>query len=102
MSVSETLIAKWEPIIDSVPKSNVPTNFVHRLVLKFDGEQLPKQKTININKLKNQGYTIEDIDEIIYHTMYELEPITTKVDLFVDIEAVAEEVQPITNRILKI
>lgn len=102
MTVSdEDLIAKWKPIINSVSKSNVPSDLLHRLVLKLNGEEFPKQKTINIKKLRQQGVSSEDIDVIIDMTLSEFNDNIKTVDMFVDVEAVASYVQPITDRILR-
>jgi hypothetical protein len=101
MNVSETLVEKWEPIVNSVSKSNVPSNCLRRLVIKLSGKDSPTQKTINVQKLRKQGVSYDDIDIIIDWNLYELADDIKSVQMYVDLAAVANIVQPVTDRLLK-
>jgi len=100
--MSDILIEQWENIIKDIEKTNVPSNCIHRLVLKLDGESSPTQKTININKLRKQGVSSDDIDVIIDMNLAEFQHHIKRVDMFVDVKAVASLVQPITDKLLKL
>jgi hypothetical protein len=50
--------------------------------------------------LKEQGYEAEEIEDVINETLYELKDFIDSVDFFLDIDAVAQEVQPETDKIL--
>ena len=61
---------------------------------------LTKQKTINIHSLRKQGLSLEDVESVLTRTFNELDAVIRDVDFVVDISAVANMVQPETDKLL--
>jgi hypothetical protein len=59
-----------------------------------------KQKTINIHSLRKQGLSLEDVESVLTRTFNELDAVIRDVDFVVDISAVANMVQPETDKLL--
>jgi hypothetical protein len=59
-----------------------------------------RQRTLNLQQLRQQGLQIEEIETIVTRTLIELEDQLRDVDFVVDIGAVAEIVQPETDKLL--
>jgi hypothetical protein len=59
-----------------------------------------KQKTINIHSLIKQGLSMEDVESVLTRTFNELDAVIRDVDFVVDISAVANMVQPETDKLL--
>lgn len=92
---------KWRHIINDVEKSDIPTHLIDRLVIRLNnGAGLENVQTIDITSLKERGYSSIEIEDVINETLYELNDFIDSVDFFVDIDAVANEVQPQTDKIL--
>jgi hypothetical protein len=106
IKLSTEFLDKWKHIINDVEKSDIPTHLIDKLVVRLNGadgdtgsEEMSIQ-TINISELKDQGYLAEEIESVINETLYELNDYIDRVDFFLDIDAVAREVQPETDKIL--
>jgi hypothetical protein len=104
IKLSTEFLDKWRHIINDVEKSDIPTHLIDKLVIRLhsnysdsDSENL---QTINISLLKEQGYVAEEIEDVINETLYELNDYIDSVDFFLDIDAVAQEVQPETDKLL--
>ena len=100
--LSTEFLDKWKHIISDVEKTDIPTHLIDKLVIKlFNSEKLPENtQTINISMLKDEGYHPEEIEDVINETLYELNDYIDSVDFFLDIDAVAQEVQPETDKLL--
>ena len=85
-------------IIRDVDVTEIPLECLKKVVIRLAGR---KQKTINIQLLKRRGHNFDDIETIINHTLNELDLIITDVEFIVDVELVAEIVQPATDKLLK-
>ena len=94
----ETLQA-WEDLIEAVDKSNIPMKFVNRLTLYFMDVELEPQD-IEVRKLRQQGYTDDQIEMIIAEVIKETKSQVYSIEFMVDIENVASEVQHATEQIL--
>jgi hypothetical protein len=66
-------------------------------VIKLKGG---KQKTLNVQTLKRQGLSLEEIETLMTRTFGELDDQIYDVDFVVDISAVAALVQPETDKLL--
>lgn len=97
MQFSDEFLAKWEHIIDEVSKTEVPLECIKKVVVSLHGR---RQKTINLYQLKRQGLDIEEIEIILTRTLTELGDQVRDIDFIVDTVAVAEIVQPETDRLL--
>jgi len=101
MYLSEDFYDRWQHIIDHVEKTNVPVECIDRIVIKLYGDIGPKQKTINVGTLRSNGLDPEEIESVINRTLTDLTHDIRKVDFFLDLEAVADIVQPETEHFLK-
>ncbi len=90
-------LRKWESIIEDVDKVKVPVQFIKKIIVKMTGK---KQHTINIQNLLKQGLDPEEIEEVVSRKLHELDPLITSFDFILNIESIAETVQPQTDKIL--
>lgn len=102
IKLSTKFLDKWNHIINDVEKTDIPTHLIDKLVIKLynNGDEEKQQQVIDITLLKEQGYENSEIEDVINETMYELNDFIDSVDFFLDIDAVAQEVQPLTNILL--
>jgi len=92
------LLAKWEHIIDGVEKTKIPVEFIEKLILKLDGR---RQKTINIKKLFSQGLESDEIEMAIVRKLDEHDEEMVGIEFVLDIEGIADIVQPEIDDLLK-
>lgn len=97
MLPNDELLMKWEGIIDTVSKTNMPLECIKKVVLKLQGG---KQKTFNIHSMRSQGMEFEEIEILLGRALDELEPITKDIEYVVDINSVASIIQPETDKLL--
>jgi hypothetical protein len=97
MQFSDEFLTKWEHIIDEVNKTEVPLECIKKVVIRLHGK---RQKTINLNTLKRQGLDIEELEIVLTRTLTELGEEVRDVDFIVDAAAVAQLVQPETDKLL--
>lgn len=98
MQFSDEFLAKWEHIIGDVQATEVPLECIKKIIIRFAKK---RQRTINLNTLRRQGLDIEQIETVISHTLQQLGETAHDMDFVVDIGAVAEIVQPETDRLLE-
>ena len=96
--LSPELFEKWEHIIDDVEMTKIPVEFIKKLVLKLEGR---KQKTINIKTLINQGFDVDEIEDAVARQLEEYDEDMIGIEFVLDIESIAEIVQPETDELLK-
>ena len=101
IKLSTEFLDKWKHILSDVEKTDIPTHLIDRVVIKLlSSEEISENvQTINISLLKDEGYDAEDIEDVINETLYELNDFIDSVDFFLDIDAVANEVQPETDKL---
>ena len=97
MPFSDEFLAKWEHLIDEVTKTQIPLECIKKVVIRQRGG---KQKTINLQTLWRQGLDSEELEIIVGRTLSEIEADLHTVNFIVDAAAVAEIVQPETDKIL--
>jgi hypothetical protein len=96
--LSPELFEKWEHIIEDVDKTKIPIDFIKKLILKLEGR---KQKTINVQTLLRQGFDSDEIEEAISRKLDEYEDDMLSIEFILDIEGIANIVQPETDSLLK-
>lgn len=94
---SDEFLAKWEHIIDEVVKTDVPLDCIKKIIVKLNDR---KQRTINLYKLRQQGLKNDDLEAMLTRTLDELNDDIIDIAFVVDIGAVAELVQPETDKLL--
>lgn len=90
-------VRKWEQILETVDKNRIPVHFIKKLVVKMRGK---RQHTINIAKLINSGLEPEQLEEVVRKRLLELDDVTVSVEFVLDVQAIAETVQPETDQLL--
>ena len=95
---SEDFLDRWENIINEVNKTDVPIECIKKIVIKLESK---KQKTINMNTLKKQGLDWDEIEVVVNRTLASFGDDVYSVDFIVDAGAVAELIQPETDKLLK-
>ena len=90
-------IEQWEDLIGTVVQDQVPIGCVKKVLFKLRGG---KQKTINLQTLRKQGLEIEEIETVITRSMFDLKDDMINMDFVIDVNRVAEYVQPLTDKIL--
>lgn len=98
MQLSDEFIEKWDHIISGVDKTEVPLECINKIVIRLQGG---RQKTINLAKLKRDGFDLEEIESYLTRNLVELGDLVRDIDFLVDVNAVAQLVQPETDKLLK-
>lgn len=88
---------KWEHILQDVEKSKIPVEFIKKIVIKLEDK---KQTTINIKKLLDQGLDSVEIEELVSQRLDELDPVIVSLEFVLNLETIAEIVQPETDKLL--
>ena len=97
MHLSDDFIQQWDHIISSVDKSNIPLECINKMILRLRGG---RQKTVNLSKLRQQGLENEEIETVLSRNIAELEDQVKDIDFILDVKAVAEMIQPETDKLL--
>ena len=95
--MSPDFLKQWEHIIDDVDKQKIPVEFIKKLVIKLQGK---RQQTINIKKFLDQGLAPEQIEEAVSRKLFEYDDQILSVEFVLNVESIAETVQPETDRLL--
>lgn len=95
--MSPEFIAKWEHILEDVEKNKIPVQFIKKLIIKLEGK---RQQTINIEKFLSQGLDPEQIEEALSRKLNELDPLIVSVEFVLNVQSIADTVQPETDRLL--
>lgn len=95
--MSPEFLEKWQHIVEDVEKSRIPVQFIKKIVLKLEGK---RQHTINISRLIAQGLEPDQLEEVVSKKLNELDEFILSVEFVLDVESIAETVQPETDKIL--
>jgi hypothetical protein len=95
--MSPDFIDKWEHILEDVEKNKIPVEFIKKLIIKLEGK---KQQTINIQKLLQQGLDPDQVEDAVSRKLHELENLIVSVEFILNVQSIAETVQPETDRLL--
>ena len=98
MQLSDEFLEQWDHIISGVDKTEVPLECINKIVIRLQGG---RQKTINLAKLKRDGFDLEEIESYLTRNLVELGDLVRDIDFAVDVNAVARLVQPETDKLLK-
>ena len=97
MLLNDDFLANWEDIVNAVDKDHCPISCVKKVVFKTH----QGQKTINLRSLRRQGIDDESIEQAVSSFIENNEKIIKSMELVLDVEAVAEIIQPETDKLLK-
>ena len=98
MQLKVDRVEQWEDLISTVVQDQVPIGCVKKVLFKLKGG---KQKTINLTTLRKQGLEVEEIETVITRSMLDLKDDIVNMDFVIDVNRVAEYVQPLTDKILE-
>jgi hypothetical protein len=97
MLLNDDFLAGWEDIVNGVDKDHCPITCVKKVVFRTR----QGQKTINLRNLRRQGIDDDSIEQAVSTFIEDNEKIIKSMELVLDVEAVAEIVQPETDKLLK-
>jgi hypothetical protein len=97
MLLNDDFLAGWEDIVNGVDKDHCPITCVKKVVFRTQ----QGQKTINLRNLRRQGIDNDSIEQAVSSFIEDNEKIIKSMELVLDVEAVAEIVQPETDKLLK-
>ena len=97
MQLNLDFLDQWEHILADVVKTDVPLECIKKVVIKLAGG---RQKTINVHTLLKQGMELEEVESMLTRFFSENDHQIRDVDFVVDINSVAEIVQPETDKLL--
>ena len=95
--MSPDFIIKWEHILEDVEKNKIPVEFIKKLIIKLTGK---KQQTINIKRLLQQGLDPDQVEDAVSRKLNELEDSIVSVEFVLNVQSIADTVQPETDRLL--
>jgi hypothetical protein len=95
--MSPEFIQKWETLLQDVDKNKVPIEFIRKIILKLRGK---KQKTINVERLLDQGFDPDDIEDIVSRKLIELDDSVVGIEFILNVQTIADFVQPETDKLL--
>lgn len=98
MQLSDEFLSQWDHIISGVDKTEVPLECINKIVIRLQGG---RQKTVNLARLKRDGFDLEEIESYLTRNLIELGDLVRDIDFLVDVNAVAKLVQPETDKLLK-
>jgi len=98
MKLDSDFIERWAEIVNGVEKHHCPIECVKKIVFRTTDK---KQKTINFKKLRTQGLDNDNIEHIVSQFISNNEEDILSMELVLDIAAVAELIQPETDKLLK-
>lgn len=95
--MSPEFTAKWEHILEDVEKQKIPIQFIKKIIVKLESK---RQQTINVERLLKQGLSTEQIEEAVSRKLHELDMEISSVEFTLNVQTIAETVQPETDRLL--
>lgn len=98
LQINNDFLEQWESIVNSVDKEFVPLDCIHKVVFR-DWER--RQKTINLKRLTDQGFSIDQLQDVLDQYIQENSENIKACEFIIDIKAVAELLQPETDKLLK-
>lgn len=97
MQLNDDFLDQWEHIIAGVNKTDIPLECIKKVVIKL---KEGRQKTINVHTLLKQGLELGEVETMLTRYFQEHDHEIRDVDFVVDISAVADLVQPETDKLL--
>lgn len=98
MLLDHDFLGQWERIVNDVDKDQCPIACVKKVVFRHKDK---RRKTINLRTLRSQGIDDDSIEQAVGAYIEEHNDQIANMELVLDVEAVAEIVQPQTDKLLK-
>lgn len=98
MLLQSDFLKEWEAILEGVDKQQIPIECVKKVIFRTQDR---RQKTINLNRLRSQGFDEETVESAVSKYLHTNSERIVSMEFVLDVERVANHVQPETDRILK-
>lgn len=98
MKLDNNFREQWEQIVNEVDKQHCPVECVKKVVFRTVER---KQKTFNFQQLRKHGIDNDSIELAVTNYIIENDGGISSMELVLDVEAVAEIIQPETDKLLK-
>ena len=98
MLLTDDFLKRWGEIVEQVDKEHIPIDCVKKIIFRDTSR---RQKTINLKRLRNQGFDDAEIEDVVELFIKNNEATIASMEFVLDIEAVADRLQPETDRLLK-
>ena len=95
--MSPEFIQKWENLLQDVDKQKVPIEFIKKIILRLQGK---RQRTINIEKLLDQGLDPDHVEDIISRKIIDIDNEVIGIEFLLNVQSIADVVQPETDKLL--
>lgn len=97
MFLSDEFLSRWEDLVEGVSKTDVPVDCIKRVVIRLkDG----RRRYLNMSTLRKKGLDPLELEGVLNQKLEEYDKQIQNVDFFVDVEQVAELIQPETDKML--
>jgi hypothetical protein len=98
MQLTDDFMAGWERIVNDVDKEHCPIACVAKVIFRTASKS---QKTINLRNLRKQGLDEDSINQVVETYIQSNEDDIVSMEFVLDVKAVAELIQPETDKLLK-
>jgi hypothetical protein len=98
MLLTDDFLKGWGDIVDAVDKQHIPLTCVRKVIFR---DRQKKQKTINLKKLRDQGLEADMIESMVESYIQDHETDISSMEFVLDVRAVADQIQPETDKLLK-
>jgi Asp-tRNA(Asn)/Glu-tRNA(Gln) amidotransferase B subunit len=96
--MSPEFMSKWERLLEGVDKQKIPVEFIKKLILKLERK---RQRTINVERLLKDGLDPDQIEDVVSKILTELDDEVTNIEFILNVQSIAETVQPETDQLLR-
>jgi hypothetical protein len=96
--MSPEFMSKWERLLEGVDKQKIPVEFIKKLILKLERK---RQRTINIERLLKDGLDPDQVEDAVSKVLTDLDDEVTGIEFILNVQCIAETVQPETDQLLK-
>ena len=97
MFLSDEFLSRWEDLVEGVSKTDVPVDCIKRVVIKLkDG----RRRYLNMSTLRKKGLDPIELEGVLNQKLEEYDKQIQNVDFFVDVDQVADLIQPETDKML--
>lgn len=98
MLLTDDFSKHWEEIVNQVDKEHIPIQCVKKVIFRTRAK---RQQTINLRKLRSQGIDEASIESLVEKFIESNESEIASMEFVLDVDAVALQIQPETDRLLK-
>ena len=96
--LSEEFLEKWEDLVEGVEKKDIPIECIKRVVIRLKSV---RRRYFNMSTLRKQGLNLHELEFALNEKLKRYDTDIDGIDFFVDVESVAELIQPETDELLR-